>query len=65
MRHREDLIRPGIAYEIAKDDGGAPHPERSDSIAESALWLCARFNLSIEGEHKAEALAHVAEGIEI
>jgi hypothetical protein len=27
MRHREDLIRTGTTYEIAKDDGGAPDAE--------------------------------------
>src|SRR5437763_9076384 len=42
-----------------------PVPKRADAIDDSLALPPARdLNLSIEGEHKAEALAHFAEGID-
>jgi tetratricopeptide (TPR) repeat protein len=48
-----------------KTTAARPTPKRTDLIDDSLALPPARdLNLSIEGEHKAEALAHFAEGID-
>jgi len=64
MRIGQTLIRTGIAYEIAKDDGGAtPTEGGSTLIDDSSALPPARDLIGIAGAHKAEALA-ILEGID-
>ena len=59
------LSAPVPPTKSQKTTAAHPTPKRTDLIDDSLALPPARdLNLSIEGEHKAEALAHFAEGIE-
>jgi tetratricopeptide (TPR) repeat protein len=56
---------PAPSTRSQKATAAHPAPKRTDLIDDSLALPPARdLNLSIEGEHKAEALAHFAEGID-
>ena len=59
------LSAPVPPTKSQKTTAARPTPKRTDLIDDSLALPPARdLNLSIEGEHKAEALAHFAEGID-
>ncbi len=59
------LSAPVPPTKSQKTTGARPTPKRTDLIDDSLALPPARdLNLSIEGGHKAEALAHFAEGID-
>lgn len=59
------LSAPVRPTKSQKTTAARPTPKRTDLIDDSLALPPARdLNLSIEGEHKAEALAHFAEGID-